>query len=234
MAVLAPIILQTPTRRRLVLPYKLDDRMDLSPEIRAKATFEEFLELSLAAEYKVEYLNSYVVSIFDYDKINDIMNSASLTHENLVANIGSLLFNLFRTYHDIRVLGSNMPVFIEEGLGVCNPDVTVVVGEPQTRHYKWRKKTKTVLLNPHLVVEVLSQGTRDYDLNEKLTNYQKIDSLQQVIFVEQYWTEVITYIRIEGNEWQKMIIKEKNTSLPIGQMELFLEDIYTKIVFEPK
>lgn len=232
MEVLEPIASPKPAQRRLVLPYKLDDRMALSPEIRAKATFEEFIELSLAAEYKVEYLNSYVISIFDYDKINDTMSTASLTHENLVMNIGSLLFNLFRIYPDIRVLGSNMPVFIEEGIGVCNPDVTVVVGAPQTRSYKWRKRTKTVLLNPHIVVEVLSQGTRDYDLNEKLAHYQKIESIQQVIFVEQYWTEVIVYTRIEGNEWQKVELKEKSQMLPIGQMELVLEDIYTKISFD--
>jgi Uma2 family endonuclease len=231
MAVLEPIILPKPTHRRLVLPYKLDDRMALSPEIRAKATFEEFIELSLAAEYKVEYLNSYVISIFDYDKINDTMSTASITHENIVANMISLFFNLFRTYPDIRVLGSNTPVFIEEGAGVCNPDVTVVVGTPQTRSYKWRKRTKTVLLNPHIVVEVLSQGTRQYDLNEKLENYQKVGSIQQVVFVEQYWTEVISYSRTTGNDWQKIELKEKTQSLPIGQMELPLEDIYTKITF---
>jgi Uma2 family endonuclease len=232
MSLTTPIVLPKQLHRRSILPTKLDDRLDLSPEIRAKATFEEFIELSIAAEYRVEYLNGYVISIFDYDKINDTMSTASITHENIVMNMGSLLFNLFRNNSEIRILGSNTPVFINEHQGVCNPDVTVVVGEPITRQYKWRKKNKTVLVNPHIVVEVLSQGTRDYDLNEKLASYQQVEHIQQIIFVEQYFTEVISYARLDAQNWSKEVFEHPENSLSIGTLEISLADIYTKIVFQ--
>ena len=94
------------TWRKPVLPFKLEDRLNLPPEVRVKASFAQFIELSIEAEYKVEYMDGYVISIFDYDKKTDTMSTATLTHENLVANLIIELGILFYDFSEVRILGS--------------------------------------------------------------------------------------------------------------------------------
>ena len=217
------------TWRKPVLPFKLEDRLNLPPEVRVKASFAQFIELSIEAEYKVEYMDGYVISIFDYDKKTDTMSTATLTHENLVGNLIFQLNLLFDNDPETRILGSNMPTFIAEGEGTCNPDVSVVKEEPIVKKYKANKKTQRVLVNPAIIVEVLSQGTKQYDLAEKLNKYQKIASLEQIIYVEQYWTEVTTYVRVADNRWLQIKLEKLEDLLPIGQFDISLAKIYKKV-----
>ena len=158
------------------------------------------------------------------------MSTATLTHENLVANLIIELGILFYDFSETRVLGSNMPTFIAEGEGTCNPDVSVVKEEPIVKKYKATKKTQRVLVNPAIIVEVLSQGTKQYDLAEKLNKYQKIASLEQIIYVEQYWTEVATYIR-QANNWLYVEKTDISDSIPVENGQIQLSDIYQKIDF---
>ena len=160
------------------------------------------------------------------------MSSATFTHEVLVANLSALFFILFRENLDMTTASSNSNIFIEDGFRTYQSDVSVVEGEPNIVRYKHNKKTVNALTNPYIVVEVLSQGTKHYDLVEKLTNYRKIDSLQQIIFVEQYYTQVITYIRQEDNHWLNIELNDVNDRLPILKSgEIALSDIYLKIKF---
>jgi Uma2 family endonuclease len=220
------------TWRKPVLPFKLEDRLGMAPEVRVKASFAQFIELSIEAEYKVEYMDGYVISIFDYDKKTDTMSTASLTHENLVANLILELGIAFYDYSSVRILGSNMPTFIAEGEGTCNPDVSLVKQDPIIKKYKANKKIQHCLLNPSIVVEVLSQGTKQYDLAEKLGKYQKIESLEQIVYIEQYWTEITTYIRVSDNRWLQIKLEKADEVLPIGNLEIPLSKIYRKINFD--
>jgi Uma2 family endonuclease len=191
-----------------------------------------YIELAAECEYKVEYHNGQAVSIFDYDAKTKTMSVATYSHEVLVANVASLLNMLFRTDLNITVVGSKSAIFIEKPIRCYQSDVSVVEGEPNIIRYKHNKKTINALTNPCIVVEVLSQGTKHYDLVEKLTNYRKIPSLQQVIFVEQYYTQVITYIRQEDNHWLNIELNDINDTLPIiKNNELALSDIYLKVKF---
>ena len=219
-------------KRRPALPFKLEDRLGLPPEMRVTVSFEEYIELAAECEYKVEYHDGQVVSIFDYDAKTKTMSSATFTHEVLVANLSALFFILFRENLDMTTASSNSNIFIEDGFRTYQSDVSVVEGEPNIVRYKHNKKTVSALTNPYIVVEVLSQGTKHYDLVEKLTNYRKISSLQQVIFVEQYYTQVITYIRQEDNHWLNIELNDVNDRLPILKSgEIALSDIYLKIKF---
>jgi Uma2 family endonuclease len=219
-------------RRRPALPFKLEDRLGLPPEVRVTVSFEEYIELAAECEYKVEYHDGQAVSIFDYDAKTKTMSVATYSHEVLVANVASLLNMVFRTNLNITVVGSKSAIFIEKPIRCYQADMSVVEGEPNIIRYKHNKKTVNALTNPCIVVEVLSQGTKHYDLVEKLTNYRKIPSLQQVIFVEQYYTQVITYIRQEDNYWLNIELNDINDTLPIIKNgEITLSDIYLKVKF---
>ena len=103
----ATIVKNKPTvRRKPLLPHRLADRLELPAELRIPATFEDWIELSVDCDYRVEYRNGHVISIFDSNsKTNETMGQATLTHEQLVLNIGTALNNLFNDYQDIIILG---------------------------------------------------------------------------------------------------------------------------------
>ena len=220
-----------PLKKKSLLPYKYEDRICLPAYLRVKASFEDFIELSLECAYKVEYSNGDIVSIFETDPNNKnvLMGNASLTHEELVGNIIFALNLLFRGNKDFHVHGSNTQTFVGENSAVYNPDAIVVKGAKETRLYKFNKKTQTCLTNPWLVVEVLSQGTREFDLVEKFNRYTNVASLQQIIFVEQYWAEVMTYIRQPNDEWLYIKQTEKSARIPVADGFVELEDIYQKM-----
>jgi Uma2 family endonuclease len=220
-----------PLKKKPLLPYKYEERLRLPAYLRVKASFEDFIELSLECEYKVEYSNGDIVSIFETDLNNKnvLMGNASLTHEELVGNIIFALNLLFRGNTDFHVHGSNTQTFVGENIAIYNPDAVVVKGEKVTRLYKHNKKTQTCLTNPWLVVEVLSQGTREFDLVEKFNRYTNVDSLHQIVFIEQYWTEVMTYIRQPNNEWLYIKQTEKSARIPVANGFIDLDDIYQKM-----
>ena len=220
-------------RKKPLLPYKYEDRLRLPAYLRVRATFEDFIELSIECDYKVEYSNGDVVSIFETDLNNKniLMGNASLTHEEIVGNIIFALNLLFRGDSSYHIHGSNTQTFVAENIATYNPDAVVVKGAKETRLYKYNKKTQTCLTNPWLVVEVLSQGTKEYDLVEKFNRYKDIASLQQIIFIEQYWREVKTYIRHSDNDWLFIKQTEKLTTIPVANGFVALEDIYQKIEY---
>ena len=220
-------------RRKPLLPHKLADRLELPGELRIPATFEDWIELSVDCEYRVEYRNGHVISIFDYDaKTNETMGQATLTHEQIVANIIGALMHLFGENDNLIILGSNMPTFVAEGKAVVNPDISIVKGVPNVIPYKFRKKTQNALTNPCVVVEVLSQGTRNYDLIEKKNDYFTIPSIEQVIFVEQYWAQVMSYTRQNDQKWLYSDCIELTDTISVLGQDLELSDIYKKIIFK--
>ncbi len=225
---------RTVNRRKPLLPYSFEDRLGLPAVMRQSASFDDFIELLVMCDYKVEYSNGDIVSILEThpENQNITMGLATLTHEQLVMYIGAALVNLFSPNDDFMVLGSNVSTFIADGLKTYNPDVVVVKGTPETQPYKYNRKTLDVLTNPWLVVEVLSQGTREYDLVEKFANYRRIPTLQHIIFVEQYWTEITVHTRQISGFWSSVILEKSEHSFPIADGTIRLSDIYRKIRFK--
>lgn len=219
------------TRRKPLLPYKYEDRLQLPAVMRIPAGLDEFIELLILCDYKVEYSNGDIVSILETDRTNSniIMGNATLSHEEIIANLIYLFNTIFFRQPDFKIFGSNAKIFHTEDLPIYNPDLTILRGKSETRLYKFRKQTQEVLLNPWLVVEVLSQGTREYDLVEKFANYRKIESLQQIVFVEQYWPEVSSYIRQPNGTWSYINLQKMTEKLDVAGSAISLEDIYNKI-----
>jgi Uma2 family endonuclease len=219
-------------RQKSFLPHKTINRLGLPSEVRVPATFENWVELSFDCEYRVEYRNGHVISIFDIDPTtNETIGQASLTHEHSVANIGFCLSEITKDNPDCIVIGSNMPTYNEPCKTVFNPDVAIIKGEPYIVSFTHRKKTQNTLTNPCIFVEVLSQGTRNYDLIEKKNDYFKVKSIEQVIFIEQYYTQVMSYTRQEGRSWLYHESNEITGSCPVFDGEILLSDIYRKVIF---
>ena len=219
------------TRRKLPLPLTFEERADMGKrEVRVAATFEEYLDLAHDCDYRVHYRNGEIISFIEIEeKTNIIMGEATVTHERLVMRFGFYLAQIFGIDTNFQILGSNVKIFIGADRKGYNPDVAVVKGEADIRTYKSNRRTSKGIVNPHVIVEILSKSTRDFDLSEKLVDYKQIPSLQQVIFAEQNSVWASTYIRVSENEWRNIDFTDLESQIPVADGFISLAQLYSKI-----
>jgi Uma2 family endonuclease len=190
------------------------------PLVRVPAPLADYLALAADFPHKIEYHLSEIIA----------MGLSSPDHEAIVANLIGLLQNFFSDDDDARVFGSNAGVHLPqfEG-GYYLPDLTLVRGPLQVNQLGNRQ----VITNPALVVEVLSPSTATYDLAEKLGEYKKLESLQQVLLVHQDQMWAMSFARTdEPNTWLNQDFRLPDELVPLAGAYAPLRDIYKKVKFE--
>lgn len=210
---------RSPRKKKRVFPRTFEERLEIGVRVlRVPATWEEYLELADTADYRVQYREGQIISFLEIEETPNghIMGEATIPHETLVIRFATQLSVLLdEPESDFLVLGSNLKLFLPEAGRGVNADVTVVKGEPVVQEYFAKKRKSKGVTNPWLVVEVLSNSTRDFDLSEKLNDYKQIPSLQQIIFAEQGALWASTYIRIGDREWQNLDFNTMEDAIPL-------------------
>ena len=145
----------------------------------AYLTPEEYLELERRAEYKSEYYQGRMFA----------MSGASPAHGLIVGNLVGSLWQQLRQ-RPCRVYPNDLRLRVSETGLYTYPDVTVVCGEA-----KFAEDQKDTLLNPTVIIEVLSESTRAYDLGDKLHHYRTLPSLTDYLTVEQDKPRIYHWIR---------------------------------------
>ena len=177
-------------------------------------TPKEYLNFERKATTKHEYLNGQIVA----------MSGASFAHNFITVNIATSL-NVQLMEGECRVATSDMRVKVTEIDSYFYPDVVVVCGEPIPEDNVF-----DTLLNPTLIVEVLSPSTEIYDRGEKFEHYQQIASLKDYILISQDEIHVEYYYR-QKNEWLQTEFVELEDVLSLLSIgcELRLSDIYRRV-----
>ena len=175
---------------------------------------EEYLAFERKATTKHEYLNGQIVA----------MSGASFAHNFITVNIATSL-NVQLMEGECRVATSDMRVKVTQINSYFYPDVVVVCGEPRAED-----DTFDTLLNPTLIVEVLSPSTEGYDKGEKFEHYQQIASLKDYILISQDEIRVEHYRRQES-EWLRSEFRELEDVLSLLSIncELRLQDVYRRV-----
>lgn len=133
--------------------------------------FEEYLELEAKSEVKHEFHNGKLIP----------MAGGTLNHSLIANNIGALLFAFFMANNkNCSAANSDLKVFIPSTNRMVYPDVSVYCDEPEF----YLGKT-SVITNPQLIVEVLSEETAEYDRTNKFDNYSSIPSFREYLLVAQ-------------------------------------------------
>ncbi len=179
-------------------------------------TEAEYLALEEDALYKSEYVNGEI----------RMMSGGTLKHSALAVNVSTELRIALRR-RNCLVLSSDAKVHITSG-SFRYPDVSVVCGPAQSY-----EQNETVLTNPLVVVEVLSDSTESKDRGEKLHEYQAIDSLQSYLLVDQHTPRVEQYARKDNGHWDYQAVQglEGTVTIPALEVTLALADIYEGIDF---
>ena len=143
--------------------------MTAVPKKQFFSTEAEYLELERAAEYKSEYYDGEIFA----------MAGAKFAHNCVKDN---LVIELGRRFKGgpCRTLSSDMRVNIPRVKAYAYPDILIVRGEPIFLDDK-----KDTLLNPAVIIEVLSPSTESFNRRGKFRRYQKIDTLREYILVAQ-------------------------------------------------
>ena len=180
-------------------------------------TPEEYLSLDRAATLKSEYLGGRMVA----------MAGASRAHNLITLNVGAA-FNAQLAERPCEVYASDMRVKVEASRDYTYPDVVAVCEEP---HFE--DGALDILLNPAVVVEVLSSSTQDYDRGTKFALYRTIESLRDYVLISQDRVRVEHYARQGAFQWLLTEYAEMSDtlSLPSVDVTLSLSAIYRKVGF---
>lgn len=182
---------------------------------RQGVTPEAYLEMERAAEFKSEYLGGEIFA----------MAGATERHNQIVLNVsGELYLQLKR--RACRVYSNDMRVRVSETGAYTYPDVVALCGEP-----RFRDDRRDTLLNPTVIVEVLSDSTAAYDRGVKFAHYRKLASLQEYLLISQDTHRVEHYARQATNQWllTEYETLEPSVSLVAIECQLALADIYDKV-----
>lgn len=186
-------------------------------EERTDYTFEEYLALEKQAEYKHEYHNGSIVA----------MAGGTINHNALVNRLGALVENgIDAKGKNCTVFNSDMKVRIEKFNKSVYPDVSVVCGDIETY-----KNSQSVIINPMLFIEVLSQSTKAYDKSEKFDLYRSLPSFKEYMIVYQTVPNVQTWYKEDEKFWRIGSAEglDKSIRLHSLDMEIQLADIYKRL-----
>ena len=163
-----------------------------------------------------EYLNGDIIA----------MSGESFAHNMITANISARLHARLRDSGCV-VFANDLSVSIPPTRSYFYPDVGVVCEEP-----RFEDDVFDTLLNPKVIVEVLSPSTEAYDRGEKFAHYRQLQSLQEYLLVSQDKVSVEHYFR-QAAQWILTDFQEleQQFSLPSIQCELPLQEIYELVPF---
>ena len=154
------------------------------------------------------------------------MSGGTTDHGDISSTLVRVLGNALVS-RGCHVYGSDVKIHTGDGINTF-PDVSVICG--QNRYYLGKKD---IVLNPLLLVEVLSPSTENYDRTEKFEHYQTIETLTDYLLVEQDQARVILYTR-RADFWEMRVVtgREGSVFLPSVDVTLSLSEVYALVDFD--
>ncbi|MCA2813749.1 MAG: Uma2 family endonuclease [Microcystis sp. M090S1] len=180
-------------------------------------SLEEYRNLETIAEVKHEYHDGEIIE----------MTGGSINHNRLVRNLIRLLDNALRkTIYE--VFPSDLRLWIPQYNRGLYPDLMIIAGEPL-----FSDNRNDEILNPCLIIEVLSPSTSGYDRGDKFRYYRSIPQLNQYLLVSQGEILIESYSKTSENNWllQEYTPARGILSLYSLGISLNLVDIYEGIDF---
>jgi len=179
---------------------------------------EEYLNLEEKSEEKHEYHNGEIIP----------MTGGTTNHNLLAGKFYALLLSLLND-EKYQVYIGDVRLWIEDYNRYTYPDVMVIKGEPI-----YQGKGQNIVTNPLLIVEVLSNSTKDYDHNDKFDSYRTLATFQEYLLVDQYQFYVKQFKKTEQNEWLLKDYRGENSIVQLSSLNLniSLNELYKKVKFD--
>jgi Uma2 family endonuclease len=194
---------------------------DVAQNNQAFVTLEEYRAISETSEERLEYRNGEIF----------IMSGGSHPHSRIAVNIITFLSIGLRDTN-FEVCNGDMRIWIPEFNCGTYADALVINGEPEFNGTRTDE-----ILNPLLIVEVLSPSTEGYDRGEKFRKYRSIPSLREYLLISQSEPYIEHYFKSNSksensNIWQFQISDRLEQKITLSSLNLKvpLTEIYRRII----
>lgn len=190
----------------------------MSSQAKTFITEEEYLAAERQAQIRSEYFAGEIFALA----------GASRQHNRIVTNLVSGLDSQLKE-RPCNVYSSDLRVKINRSGLHTYPSVVVTCGEEL-----FSDENRDVLLNPLVIIEVLSDSTEVYDRGEKFEHYQQVDSLLEYLLVSQHSYRVEQYAKQSDKNWLYSEAHEVQDIVRMASIEcqLSVKDIYDKVDLE--
>ena len=187
--------------------------MPIQPHPRI--TPDAYLARERQAETKGEYFNGEIFA----------MSGASPAHGLIVTNVVRELSGQLRT-RDCRVFSADLRVKVSASGLYTYPDVVVACGKS-----RFEDEHGDTLLNPTVIVEVLSKSTQDYDRGAKFEQYRTIESFKEYVLIAQDKVHVEHFVRQPDGRWMLAETNRRDDRIELESIDahLALPDVYEKV-----
>jgi Uma2 family endonuclease len=178
-------------------------------------TPEEYLEIERRAERKSEYFQGEMFA----------MAGASLEHAEIIINLARELSQRLKG-RPCHVYSTDVRLRVDPTGLYTYPDVMVICGDPQLADER-----RDTVVNPVLIVEVLSESTEAYDRGKKFEQYRTLPSLREYLLVAQDAPRIDQWIRQPDDNWLRAETKGRGASIQLASVDcvLPLAEVYDKI-----
>ena len=185
---------------------------------KKRLTEAEYLARERAADFKSEFYRGEMFA----------MAGASREHNLITMNLGTALNTQLRDT-DCEVYPSDMRVKVSPTGLYTYPDVTVACDQP-----RFEDEQSDTLVNPLVIVEVLSESTEAYDRGAKFEQYRRIDSFREYLLVAQDRVHLEHFSRQDDGNWLLREYSELTTKVKLESIscEVSLVDVYLKMNFD--
>lgn len=183
-------------------------------------TEAEYLELERTSVNKHEYFAGDIYA----------MAGASEQHNLIASNVNAMLHRQLRG-RSCRIYPSDMRLRVLQTGLITYPDITIVCDPPEfTDPLK-----RDTLINPNVIIEILSPSTERYDRGLKFQNYRTIASLQEYILIAQDKQHIERYARHADNQWLLAEALGADAIIQIASLsvELLLNEAYEQVELIP-
>jgi Uma2 family endonuclease len=193
--------------------------LTIKPKVTRLVSLAAYLDREAKSVEKHEFINGKIVR----------MPGAKAKHNQITAQFTSALIvstdNLDSTY---IVYNSDMKIYIPMYNHAVYPDAVVVCEAPEY----WNGR-EDIILNPVLIVEVLSASTQDYDRHDKFMKYKTLTSFKEYVLVRQDICRVETFYREQPNLWRETIESNFDAQIYLASLDVYidLKKIYKNISF---
>lgn len=160
------------------------------------------------------------------------MSGGTWEHSRITLNAGGALRDALRG-KPCQPADSNIRVRMVERDKYVYPDVTVVCGPPE---FDPEDTKRTTIVNPTVIVEVLSLSTETYDRGRKFEAYRTLASLKEYVLISQWEPLVETFYRNAEGLWAISTFRGMDAvvDLPSLAIKIPLREIYLNVVFQPR
>lgn len=185
---------------------------------KRKYTIEEYIELLQTTEEKMEYFDGEIFS----------MAGGKFAHAEIASNLIALLRNRLAN-SQCRAYSGELAIKVPSAPPFRLPGASVVCGQPVIQDFHGID----LLVNPVLIVEVLSDSTADYDFGKKFLAYQSIESFREYLAVAQKHSHVMQYTKEQNGLWVRRDFIGMNSEIQLASLSipLTLKEIYENVQF---